>query len=225
MNNSLPENPNAQSSTPNSQLSILNSPLPRTLSLYQFDQRYYEQAIPFAGIDEAGRGPLAGPVVAGCVVMPTHPVIDGIDDSKRLSEKKREALYQQIIETAVFYRAGIASVSEIERENILGATKLAMARAALGAPCRFFLVDGLHVALPGETVAIVHGDALSYSIAAASIVAKVTRDRLMRKLDEEYPQYGFAGHKGYGTKAHIEAIRAHGPCAEHRKLFIRKFIA
>ena len=224
MNNSPSENLSAQPSTPNSPLSTLHSPLPRTLSLYQFDQRYFERAIPFAGIDEVGRGPLAGPVVAGCVVLPARPIIGGIDDSKRLSEKKREALYQQIIETAVFYGAGFASVSEIERVNILGATKLAMERAARGAPCQLFLVDGLHVALPGETVPIKHGDALSYSIAAASIIAKVTRDRMMRELDKEYPQYGFAKHKGYGTKAHIEAIRTHGPCAEHRKLFIRKWI-
>jgi ribonuclease HII len=197
---------------------------PRTVALFRFDQQYFERSEPFAGIDEAGRGPLAGAVVAGCVVMPAHPMIDGIDDSKRLSEKKREALYQKIIETAVFCGTGFASVSEIERENIVGATKLAMLRAAQNAPCRLFLVDGLSLALPGETVPIIKGDALSYSIAAASIIAKVARDRLMRELDEKYPQYGFAKHKGYGTKAHIEAIRTFGPCAEHRSLFVRKFV-
>jgi len=196
------------------------------MELFQFDQRYYEQLVPFAGIDEAGRGPLAGPVVAGCVVLPAHPLIGGIDDSKRLSEKKREALYQEIIRVAVFYGVGIASVSEIERENILGATKLAMTRAARGAPCQLFLVDGpAGLELPGQVVPIAHGDMLSYSIAAASIIAKCTRDRLMRELDKKYPRYGFAKHKGYGTKAHIEAIRAYGPCEEHRKLFIRKLAA
>lgn len=194
-------------------------------NLFQIDQAYWDQSIPFAGIDEAGRGPLAGPVVAGCVVMPMHPLIKGIDDSKRLSAKKRETLYQEILQTAIFVEAGFASVSEIEQLNIVGATKLAMVRAAHGAPCRLFLIDALgDVALPGDVMPIVHGDALSYSIAAASIVAKVTRDRYMCALHEQHPQYGFAKHKGYGTKEHIAALRAHGPCIAHRQLFIRNFI-
>lgn len=197
----------------------------RTMELFEFDQRYYQQSALFAGIDEAGRGPLAGPVVAGCVVMPERPLIDGVDDSKRLSEKKREALFSEITKAAVFCGIGVASVSEIEEFNISGATRLAMARAAEGAPCGLFLVDGLgKVSLPGETVLIVRGDSLSYAIAAASIVAKCSRDRMMRDLHEEYPEYGFDRHKGYGTKAHIETLRRHGPCAEHRRLFIRHFV-
>lgn len=197
----------------------------RLREITQIDRELWEKGVAFAGIDEAGRGPLAGPVAAGCAVMPEEPLIPGVDDSKKLSEKKREALYEQILKTAVFANVGWASVDEIERLNILGATKLAMARAAQGAPCALFLIDAVtHVDVPGEQKAIVKGDSLCYSIAAASILAKVARDRLMRELDAEYPQYGFAAHKGYGTRAHIEAILAHGACPAHRRDFIRNFL-
>ena len=157
--------------------------------------------------------------------MPAEPLIPGIDDSKKLSEKKREALYEQILETAVYARVAYATAEEIDELNILEATRLAMARAAADAPCGLFLLDAMeHVPLPGEQRAIIHGDALCYSIAAASILAKVARDRLMRELDEKYPQYGFAKHKGYGTAEHIAALRQYGPCPEHRSLFVRKFV-
>lgn len=191
------------------------------------DASLWAQGVVFAGIDEAGRGPLAGPVAAGCVVMPEAPLLPGINDSKKIAEKRREALYEQILQTAVFAGVGLASVEEIDALNILEATKLAIARAAEGAPCGLFLVDGVWpggLPVPGECRAIVQGDASCYSIAAASILAKVARDRIMRALDEEYPQYGFASHKGYGTAAHIEAIRVHGPCPAHRPLFVRNFV-
>ena len=198
----------------------------RLSEITEMDRGLWAQGVVFAGIDEAGRGPLAGPVSAGCCIMPAEPLIPGIDDSKKLSEKKREALYEQILETAVYARVGYASAREIDELNILGATRLAMSRAAADAPCGLFLVDGTVDGLDvhGEQRAIVHGDALCYSIAAAAILAKVSRDRLMRELDEKYPQYGFAKHKGYGTAEHIAALRQYGPCLEHRALFIRKFV-
>ena len=198
----------------------------RLTEITEIDRGLWTQGVVFAGVDEAGRGPLAGPVAAGCCVMPAEPLLPGIDDSKKLSEKKREALYEQILETAVYARVGYASAREIDELNILGATRLAMSRAAADAPCGLFLVDGTVDGLDvhGEQRAIVHGDALCYSIAAAAILAKVSRDRLMRELDEKYPQYGFAKHKGYGTAEHIAALQQYGPCPEHRALFIRKFV-
>ena len=189
------------------------------------DRTLWAQGLVFAGIDEAGRGPLAGPVVAGCAIMPPDRLIPGVDDSKKLSEKKRDRLYEMILDTAVFTGVGVATVEEIERLNILEATRLAMARAAEGAPCALFLLDAMEgVLLPGEQRSVIHGDAVCYSIAAASILAKVTRDRLMLELDAAYPAYGFARHKGYGTAAHIAAIGERGPCPAHRSLFIRKFV-
>lgn len=197
----------------------------RLAELTAVDREYWGMGIAFGGIDEAGRGPLAGPVAAACAVMPPGPLLPGVDDSKKLSAKARDALYDRILETAVFARVAYASVEEIDALNILNATRLAMARAAEGAPCGLFLLDAMEgVSLPGEQRAIVHGDALCYSIAAASILAKVARDRLMEALDARYPKYGFARHKGYGTAAHIAAIRAHGPCPAHRKLFVSGFI-
>ena len=179
----------------------------------------------FAGIDEAGRGPLCGPVAAACVVMPSEPLLLYVDDSKKLTEKRREALYEQILETAVYAKVILASPEEIDRVNILNATKNAMALAAKDAPCDLFLVDAIdRLDVPGEVRGIVHGDALCYSIAAASILAKVTRDRLMRELDETYPQYGFAKNKGYGTAQHIAALKAYGPCPAHRRSFIGHFV-
>lgn len=197
----------------------------RLTAITAVDRDYWARGIVIGGIDEAGRGPLAGPVSAACAVMPASPLIEGIDDSKKLSETARERLYDRIKETALFARVAFASAEEIERLNILEATKLAMARAAEGAPCGLFLVDAVQgVSLAGEQIALIRGDARSYSIAAASILAKVVRDRLMRELDARYPAYGFAEHKGYGTAKHIAAIRAHGLCPEHRTLFVRNFL-
>lgn len=190
------------------------------------DRAIWQTGRAFAGIDEAGRGPLCGPVAAACVVMPSDPLLLYVDDSKKLTEKRREALYEEIMRTAVYARVELASPEEIDRDNILRATKRAMATAAGGAPCDLFLVDAIdRLNVRGEVRGLVHGDALCYSIAAASILAKVTRDRIMRELDAQYPQYGFARHKGYGTAEHIAALRAYGPCPVHRRSFIGKFVA
>ena len=179
----------------------------------------------FAGIDEAGRGPLCGPVAAACVVMPPEPLLLYVDDSKKLTEKRRESLYDEILKTAVYARVSLASAEEIDRLNILRATKKAMAEAAKDAPCTLFLVDAVDALdVPGEVRGIVHGDALCYSIAAASILAKVTRDRLLREMDARYPEYGFARNKGYGTAEHIAALKKYGPCPEHRRSFIGHFV-
>jgi len=195
------------------------------LDITQIDRQIWSQGISFAGIDEAGRGPLCGPVMAACVIMPPEPLLEGIDDSKKCTEARREALYAQIVERAIFCGVGEASVEEIDRLNILQATLLAMRRAAHGAPCDLFLVDGNRAPeLPGEVRALVGGDARSYSIAAASIVAKVTRDRAMRALDQRFPGYGIARHKGYGTAEHVAAIRALGPAPIHRRSFLRKIV-
>lgn len=189
------------------------------------DREIWATGRAFAGIDEAGRGPLCGPVAAACVVMPPSPLLLYVDDSKKLTEKRREALYDQILETAVYAKVILASPEEIDRVNILNATKNAMALAAKDAPCDLFLVDAIdRLDVAGEVRGIVHGDALCYSIAAASILAKVTRDRLMRELDEAYPQYGFAKNKGYGTAQHIAALKAYGPCPAHRRSFIGHFV-
>ena len=177
------------------------------------------------GVDEAGRGPLAGPVCAAAVILPRGCVIDGLNDSKQLSEKRREALYDEIISRAECYGIAFASVEEIERLNILGATYLAMNRAieALGAGIDLALIDGNRsegIAYPCRTV--IKGDSKCASIAAASVLAKVTRDRYMLALADKYPGYGFEKHKGYGTKLHYAALRELGPCAEHRAKFLRK---
>ena len=177
------------------------------------------------GVDEAGRGPLAGPVCAAAVILPRGCVIEGLNDSKQLSEKRREALYDEIISRAERYGIAFASVEEIERLNILGATYLAMNRAieALGAGIDLALIDGNRsegIAYPCRTV--IKGDAKCASIAAASVLAKVTRDRYMLALADKYPGYGCEKHKGYGTKLHYAALRELGPCAEHRAKFLRK---
>lgn len=180
------------------------------------------------GVDEAGRGPLAGPVCAACVILPEGLEIEGVNDSKKLSEKKREQLYDVITEKALAWAVAFASVDEIEEYNILGATYLAMTRAVNGLQISadYALVDGNRkppqITFPVETV--VKGDSKSFSIAAASILAKVTRDRLLKEYNEQYPQYDFLQHKGYGTKAHIEAIKKYGPCDIHRPSFIKNFI-
>ena len=197
----------------------------RLIEISQTDREIWEAGRMFAGIDEAGRGPLCGPVAAACVVMPPEPLLLYVDDSKKLSEKRREALYEQILETAVYARVILASPEEIDRVNILNATKNAMALAAKDAPCDLFLVDAINkLDVPGEVRGIVHGDALCYSIAAASILAKVTRDRIMREMDEQYPMYGFAKNKGYGTAQHIAALKEYGPCPAHRRSFIGNFV-
>ncbi len=178
------------------------------------------------GVDEAGRGPLAGPVCAAAVVLPRDIQIDGLDDSKKLTDKKRRALYDVITARAAAYGVAFASEQEIDEINILQATFLAMERAMqkLALRPQLALIDGNRAkdfGLPVRT--IVHGDGLSASIAAASILAKVTRDRLMEDLDMQYPQYGFAVHKGYGTKRHYAALREYGPCPIHRRTFLKKF--
>lgn len=176
------------------------------------------------GVDEAGRGPLCGPVAAAACILPTGLVLDGLNDSKKLSEKKREILFDQICENAVAYAIVLGSVEEINETDILSTTLHAMRRAidALDPKPDFALIDGnitRGFTLPVK--AVVHGDAISPSIAAASILAKVTRDRLCAELDAKYPQYGIAKHKGYGTKAHMDALREHGPCEIYRTKFIR----
>ena len=193
----------------------------RLEEIARMDQSIWSTGRAFAGIDEAGRGPLCGPVAAACVVMPREPLLLYVDDSKKLTEKRREALYDRIMETAVYARVALAQPEEIDRLNILNATKRAMAEAAKDAPCDLFLVDAVSALdVHGEVRGIVHGDALCYSIAAASILAKVTRDRIMRELDAQYPEYGFARNKGYGTAEHIAALRKYGPTPVHRRTFI-----
>ncbi len=182
-------------------------------------------ALAVAGMDEAGRGPLAGPVVTACVIMPPEPLLIWVDDSKKLSEARREAVYEEIVRCALAVGVGSAGAEEIDRVNILQATRSAMRAAAAQVPADLYLVDAVQgLGLDGVTQSIIRGDAQSYAIAAASIVAKVTRDRLMRELDKRYPQYGFAANKGYGTEQHIQALRRDGPCPEHRRTFITHFI-
>lgn len=177
------------------------------------------------GVDEAGRGPLAGPVCAAAVILPTDVEIEGINDSKKLSEKRREELFSIIKEKAIAYSIAFADVREIEEHNILNATFLAMNRAMenLSVKADFALIDGntipKGIKIPGQ--AVVKGDSLSVSISAASILAKVTRDRLLLEYDEKYPEYNFKKHKGYGTKEHIEAIKKYGICEVHRPSFLK----
>lgn len=182
-----------------------------------------------AGVDEAGRGPLAGPVCAAAVILPENCEIEGLNDSKKLSEKKREALYDVIIEKAISYDIQLVDNNVIDEINILNATMLAMTNAvnSLSVKPDYVIIDGNKV--PGQlnipSDCIVKGDAKSMSIAAASILAKVTRDRLMLELDKKYPEYEFARHKGYGTKLHQEKLLEYGPCEIHRKTFIGKILA
>lgn len=179
------------------------------------------------GVDEAGRGPVAGPVCAAAVILPQNLVIDGLDDSKKLSEKKREELFDVIRENAVSYSIAMADVSEIERFNILEATFMAMNRAisTLDTKPQFALVDGNTASrIDIKAMAVTGGDGRCASIAAASILAKVTRDRYMMKAALKYPQYKFEKHKGYGTKLHRELILEHGTCPEHRPSFLVKFL-
>jgi len=178
-----------------------------------------------AGTDEAGRGPLAGPVVTACVIMPLDKIIEGVNDSKKLSEKQREKLYMQIMETALDVAVQVVDHKTIDKINILNATKLGMVSCieALKLVPDIVLVDAVKIKPNVETLSIIRGDGQSYSIAAASIIAKVYRDRLMKDLDKQYPVYGFAKHKGYATELHIERIRQNGLSEVHRKSFCRNF--
>ena len=197
----------------------------RALELVSFDAQYRTGGLVVAGMDEAGRGPLAGPVVTACVVMRDDSALAWVDDSKKLSEKRRELLFDSILSECIAYGIGLATAEEIDRINILQATKKTMRDAAAQVRADVFLIDAVTgLGLNGREVPIVKGDATSYSIAAASILAKVTRDRMMAELDRQYPMYGFARNKGYGTAAHIEALRQYGPCPEHRRSFIGHFV-
>ncbi len=196
--------------------------------MLEIESRLYKKGyINVCGVDEAGRGPLCGPVVAAAVILPKDEKIDGVNDSKKLSEKKREVLFDVIKEKAITVGVGISDVELIEKINILNATKIAMKEAIENLKIKpdYVLVDGnqaIDISVPFETV--ISGDAKSESIAAASIIAKVTRDRLLIEYDKKYPEYGFAKHKGYGTKAHIEAIRTYGLTPIHRPSFCKKFV-
>ena len=179
------------------------------------------------GVDEAGRGPLAGPVCAAAVILPENTIIEGVNDSKKLSEKKREALFDVIKEQALSYSIAFASVEEIEEMNILNATMLAMKRAVEGLDVKadYAMIDGNRLPnLDIDSEFIIKGDAKSMSIACASILVKVSRDRLLYKYAEEFPEYSFDKHKGYGTKVHVEALKKYGPCKYHRLSFLTKIL-
>ena len=196
----------------------------RSLQLMMFDEQYSAGGVIVAGMDEVGRGPLVGNVVTACVVMPPQPVLPWIDDSKKLSESRREKVYEEIMANALYVGIGQCTPEEIDTLNILEATRKAMREAAAQVPAQIFLIDAVKdLGLNGMEVPIIKGDATSYAIAAASIVAKVTRDRQLVELDKQYPGYGFARNKGYGTPEHIAALKRLGPCPEHRKSFIGHF--
>ena len=198
-----------------------------TLKIIEEDlhKKGFEQ---ICGIDEAGRGPLAGPVVVAGVIMPKNSFIEGVNDSKKVSEKKRELLYDKILDEAISYSVAIIGQDVIDEINILNATKKGVTSVVEGLDVKpnLIVIDALeHIdtkGIPYES--IIKGDAKCYSIAAASIVAKVTRDRIMREWDEIYPQYGFINHKGYGTAKHIAAIKQYGLCPIHRRSFTKKFV-
>ena len=203
--------------------------LERLEKLKEIENELYKKGVTkICGIDEAGRGPLAGPVVVAAVIMPEDSMLEGVNDSKKISEKKREKLYDEITESAIAWGVGIINQKEIDNINILNATKKGLTTALLELTEKpdIILVDALTgidtLGIPYQS--IIKGDAKSYSIAAASIIAKVTRDRIMREWDEIYPEYGFEKHKGYGTKAHIEVIKNQGICPIHRKSFVKNFI-
>lgn len=193
---------------------------------YAFDISHKNEKIKvICGVDEAGRGPLAGPVVAAACILPDGLIIEGLDDSKKLTEKKREKLFDVIVEKALDFSVGLATVEEIEEINILNAAMLAMKRAIEGLNIKpdLALIDGnMSRGFNLETKTVVHGDAISQSIAAASILAKVTRDRMCYEYDKLYPEYGFAKHKGYGTKLHTDAIKKYGITPVHRPSFLTK---
>ncbi len=197
----------------------------KLVRMTEFERPLWDAGLRVCGMDEAGRGPLAGPVSAACVCLDPDKTVPGVDDSKKLSEKKREELYERILENASYVRCVFRDARTIDGINILEATKRAMEEAAADAPECVFLIDAVTgLALPWRSESIVKGDARSHMIAAASIIAKVTRDRYMLELDERYPMYGFAKHKGYGTSEHIAALRKYGPCPEHRRSFLKNIL-
>ena len=202
----------------------MNSEKKMELDFWEIERKLHAEGIGLiCGVDEAGRGPLAGPVCAAAVILPPETELPGLNDSKKLSEKKREQLFPEIQQIALAWSVAFASVEEIEERNILGATMLAMNRAIAGLSLTpdLALIDGnrnKEIEVPSRCV--VHGDARCASIAAASILAKVSRDHLMLELAREYPQYGFEKHKGYGTRAHYAALREYGPCPAHRPSFL-----
>ena len=205
----------------------------RLTNLKRYEENLYNEGLKYiCGIDEAGRGPLAGPVVVGAVVMPKDSMLEFMNDSKKVTEKRRELLYEEIVNTSLAYGIGIISQEEIDKINILNATKKGL-HEALGQVIEklkqkpdIIIVDALReIDTFGITYeSIIKGDATCYSISAASILAKVTRDRIMTEWDKIYPQYGFAMHKGYGTAKHIQAIKEYGPCPLHRRSFITHFV-
>lgn len=208
-------------------ISAYERELKRLEGMREFEKRYGDEFSCICGIDEAGRGPLAGPVVAGAVVLPKDCEILYLNDSKKLTAKRRDELFEEIKDKAVSYGIGMSSPARIDEINILQATYEAMAHAVedLSVVPDLLLNDAVTIPqIPIKQVGIIKGDAKSVSIAAASIMAKVTRDRLMVEYAELYPEYGFEGHKGYGSAAHIEAIKKFGPCPIHRRTFIKNFI-
>lgn len=203
--------------------------LERLMQLKEIEKDLYQKGFQkIAGIDEAGRGPLAGPVVVAGVIMPQDSLIEGVNDSKKVSEKKREKLYDLILEEAISYSVAIIEQDVIDEINILNATKQGVTTVVEGFDVKpdLMVVDALtHIDTKGIPYdSIIKGDAKCYNIAAASIIAKVTRDRIMRQWDEIYPQYGFSGHKGYGTAKHIAAIKEYGLCPIHRRSFTKNFV-
>ena len=198
------------------------TPAEKLERLTRIERELWDQGLKVAGIDEVGRGPLAGPVVTACVCISPDRLVMGVDDSKKLSEKRREALYPLLMEAADYAETCFIGPEVIDDINILNATRQAMQTCASAFTGGMFLIDAVEgLFLPGPSRSLVHGDALSYMIGAASIVAKVTRDRYMVQMDAEYPMYGFARNKGYGTAEHIAALKKYGPCPLHRRSFIR----
>ena len=205
---------------------IKEKELERLINLKSMEKELYNKGFEYiCGIDEAGRGPLAGPVVVAGVIMPKDSMIEGVNDSKKVSEKKREKLYDLILEEAISYSVAVIGQDVIDEINILNATKQGVTKVVeeLDVKPNLILVDALtHIQTKGIPYdSIIKGDAKCYNIAAASIIAKVTRDRIMRQWDEIYPQYGFINHKGYGTAKHMKALKEYGPCPIHRRTFIK----
>ncbi len=195
-------------------------------NMFLYENKLFAEGVTLiAGMDEAGRGPLAGPVTAACCIPDFSKIVEGVNDSKKLTEKKRESLFDLIKSSSVSFSVVSVDEATIDEINILNATKKAMKEALqkLEIKPEYLLVDAVKCDFGLPYSPIIHGDALSYSIAAASVLAKVTRDRLMLEYDELYPEYGFAKHKGYGTKQHIEALKKYGPCPIHRRTFIKNF--
>lgn len=200
-----------------------------TFTMLEYEKKYLNQGKKYiAGVDEVGRGPLAGPVVVACVIMPLNDedIIQGVNDSKKVSEKNREVLFEKIKEKALAYRIEWADEKIIDEINILQATKMCMTKSVNNIEIKpdIVLIDAVNLDCNAPIEAIIKGDAKSYSIACASILAKVTRDRYMREIDEKYPQYGFADNKGYGSQKHIETLKSCGACPIHRRTFIKNFV-